>query len=139
MREIETAVVRIKQDEGLRLHPYNCTSGKVTIGYGRNLDDVGISEFEADILLRNDVERAHKDAISFTGPDVWNGLSHARRAVIINMAFNLGLTRLRAFKSFHHHLVMSAYAEAAYEMLDSRWARQVGDRAERLADTMRSG
>lgn len=139
MTEIDIATKQIKTDEGLRLHPYTCTADKVTIGYGRNLDDVGITTEEADVLLQRDVEVATLDAQRFTGEVVWDSLTPARKAVIINMAFNLGITRLSMFKRLHHNLAISSYDEAAKEMLNSRWARQVGSRAVRLADSMRQG
>ena len=139
MIEIDIATQQIKTDEGLRLHPYTCTAGKVTIGYGRNLDDVGITSEEADVLLSRDVEVARLDAEKFTGSVVWGGLTPARKAVIINMAFNLGITRLSKFKRLHHSLAISSYDEAAKEMLNSRWAHQVGARADRLAESMRHG
>jgi len=139
MTDIDIAINQIKQDEGLRLHPYTCTAGKVTIGYGRNLDDVGITAEEAEHLLTSDIEVARLDAEQFTGSAVWDGLTPARKAVIINMAFNLGITRLSQFKRLHNSLALSSYDEAAKEMLNSRWARQVGSRADRLAESMRHG
>ena len=139
MTSIQIAINQIKTDEGLRLKPYTCTAGKMTIGYGRNLDDVGITSAEAEDMLRQDLTVAELDAKTFATQAVWGGLSPARRAVLINMAFNLGLTRLRQFKRFHLNMAAYAYAQAADEMLDSKWARQVGPRAQRLSDTMRHG
>jgi lysozyme len=130
---------QIKRDEGLRLHPYTCTANKLSIGYGRNLIDNGITEQEAEILLHGDIKIARQDAQVFAGIDVWSRLSPTRQAVIINMAFNLGLSRLRKFKRLHLNLANGRFDQAAVEMLDSRWASQVGHRAIRLADAMRLG
>jgi len=130
---------QIKRDEGLRLHPYTCTAGKLTIGYGRNLDEVGITEQEAHILLTEDIKNARKDAQSFASIEVWPRLSPTRQAVLINMAFNLGLPKLRMFKRFHNYLTKGRFDLASVEMLDSHWATQVGFRATRLADAMRQG
>lgn len=138
MKTIEIATEQLKVDEGLRLQPYRCTAGALTIGYGRNLDAVGITEEEADIMLRADVEIAEKGAQALVG-DVWTALSPTRQAVLINMTFNLGRTRLAAFKNFLAALRAADYQTAADEMLDSRWATQVGDRAQRLARQMRNG
>jgi lysozyme len=132
------ATQQLKTDEGLRLKPYHCTAGALTVGYGRNLDAVGITEEEADIMLRADVEIAERGAKALVG-NVWDQLSPARQAVLINMTFNLGRTRLAAFKNFLAALRATDYNTAASEMLDSRWANQVGDRATRLADQMRNG
>ena len=133
----DIALQALKIDEGLRLHPYLCTAGKQTIGYGRNLDDVGITEAEAEAMLRADMEVAIQDAKSFATAAVWQCLSPNRQAVLINMAFNLGLSRLSQFKRLQTNLARHAYADAADEMLNSRWARQVPNRARRLADIMR--
>ena len=138
MNTTEIAVQQIKTDEGLRLKPYHCTAGALTIGYGRNLDAVGITEAEADAMLRVDIEIAERGAEALVG-NVWGQLSPARQAVLINMTFNLGRTRLAAFKNFLAALRAADYNTAASEMLDSRWANQVGDRATRLADAMRRG
>jgi lysozyme len=134
----DIAQEQLKTDEGLRLKPYHCTAGALTIGYGRNLDAVGITEAEADIMLRADIEIAERGAKALVG-NVWEQLSPARQAVLINMTFNLGRTRLAAFKNFLAALRTADYDTAADEMLDSRWARQVGDRATRLSDAMRHG
>lgn len=133
----DIALQALKIDEGLRLHPYLCTAGKQTIGYGRNLDDVGITEAEAEAMLRSDIEIAIQDAKSFATAAVWQRLSPYRQAVLINMAFNLGLSRLSQFKRMQTNLARHAYADAADEMLNSRWARQVPNRARRLAELMR--
>ena len=137
MRARDIALEALMRDEGLRLKPYLCTAGKQTIGYGRNLDDVGISEAEAKAMLAADIEVATQDAKSFATTAVWDELSDARQAVLINMAFNLGLSRLSQFKRVQANLALHAYEDAAAEMLNSRWARQVPNRAQRLADIMR--
>ena len=137
MRPQDIALQALKIDEGLRLKPYLCTTGKLTLGYGRNLEDVGISEAEAEAMLITDIEIAAQDAESFATTAVWDALSVTRQAVLINMAFNLGLSRLSQFKRMQANLARHAYDDAATEMLNSRWARQVPNRARRLADLMR--
>ncbi|HEX8875378.1 MAG TPA: glycoside hydrolase family protein, partial [Phycisphaerales bacterium] len=127
----ETLLRELHRDEGLRLKPYRCTAGKLTIGVGRNLDDVGITAEEADYLLRNDVYRAEA-ALDRQLP-WWRNLSDVRQRVILNMAFNLGMAGLLSFKTTLGHVEAGRYLEAAQSMLASKWARQVGPRAERLA------
>jgi lysozyme len=124
-------------DEGLELKPYRCTADALTIGYGRNLDSMGIRQDEAELMLRNDVKDAKVDAMRFISLDCWDNLSTPRRSVIINMAFNLGLTRLSKFKNFRQALIQHDYHMASVEMLDSQWARQVGNRAIRLSEIMK--
>ena len=126
----------VKEGEGLRLKPYRCTAGKLTIGYGRNLDDVGITKEEAELLLKNDLEKAEKDAEKFP---VYAKLNQARKDVLIEMVFNLGYSRLSNFKKMFAALEKGDYDEAANQMLDSSWHTQVGKRAERLAYFMRIG
>lgn len=128
---------QLKRDEGLRLTPYKDSVGKTTIGYGRNLDDVGISTEEANSLLLNDVERTTND-LSKHIPWI-AGLDEARQGVLLNMAFNMGLQSLLLFKKTLALVQSGDYDKAADAMLESRWAEQVGARAQRLSVQMRSG
>jgi lysozyme len=124
------------RDEGLRLKPYKDSVGKLTIGVGRNLDDVGISREEATQLLANDIERAA--AWVRTNLPWTLALDEVRQAALKNMAFNLG-SRLGEFRKFLAHLEAREYEQAAKEMTDSVWATQTGPRAQRLAEQIRSG
>jgi lysozyme len=126
----------VKEGEGLRLKPYRCTAGKLSIGYGRNLDDCGITEEEAEYLLNNDLERAEKEAEKFP---VYAKLNQSRKDVLIEMVFNMGYSRLSKFKKMFEALEKGDYSSAADQMLDSAWHTQVGKRAERLAYKMRIG
>jgi lysozyme len=119
--------------EGLRLKAYRCSAGKLTIGCGRNLDDNGITEAEALHLLDNDIARVTKEAEQFP---FFETLSEERRAVIISMIFNLGLTRFKGFQKMIVALHMQDFKAARDHMLASRWAIQVGQRAVELADLM---
>lgn len=124
--------------EGLKLKPYQDTVGKWTIGVGRNLDDLGISESEAHVLLTNDINRialelAQKPyVLALNGDDV-------RTRVIVEMAFNLGVPRLEGFKDMLEAIMNRAFIRAGDEMLNSKWSGQVGQRAVKLADMMRTG
>ncbi len=125
------------RDEGLRLKPYRDSVGKLSIGVGRNLDDVGIAEAEAEILLGNDISRAMADldrALPW-----WRGLSPPRQRALLNMAFNLGLPRLLGFREMLADLERGDGAGAARAAIDSRWAKQVGARAQRLAMLLAEG
>ena len=128
---------QLKRHEGLRLKPYRCTAGKLTIGIGRNLDDVGISEEEAEYLLRHDIEVATDElhgALPFT-----RLMDGARHDVLVNMVFNMGIARFLKFDRTIMYLEAANYAMASTEMLDSAWARQVGDRALELSNQMLTG
>jgi len=126
----------IKKHEGLRLRPYKCSAGKLTIGYGRNIEDSGISKQEAEIMLCNDISSCESE-LDLNIP-IWRGLSEPRRAVLINMVFNLGYPRFSKFKKMLKAIKDKDFNRAAAEMLDSRWARQVGNRAIELAEIMKT-
>lgn len=127
----------LKRHEGLRLKPYLCPSGKYTIGYGRNLEDNGITLMEANIMLSEDISRVLQEC---TNAFVWfNAISIERQDVVADMAYNLGMTRLLKFKKFLSAMSAQDYVRAAQEMLDSRYAQQVPMRARELARMMVTG
>ena len=89
-------IAQLKRHEGLELMPYKCTSGKTTIGVGRNLEDIGITEQEAELLLLNDIGRVKQELVN----DQWYmNLDPVRKAVIENMSFNLGYPSLKKFQN----------------------------------------
>ena len=123
--------------EGLHLKPYRCPSGKLTIGVGRNLDDVGISKDEAMTLLANDIMRCMAIGHSIFGEN-WLMLDEVRQEVIINMIFNLGEAGFRNFKKTIDYIRMGKYDKAGDEMLASKWAQQVPKRAYELSLAMKT-
>jgi len=127
----------IKLNEGLRLKPYRCSAGKLTIAYGRNLEDVGISKKEADMLLENDIESCVNSLLDIF--DNFISLSYNRRMVLIDMVFNLGRTRFVKFKKMIQAVKDEDFEEAALQMLDSQYAKQLPSRSERNANMMREG
>lgn len=126
----------IKKHEGVRLFPYLCTAKKLTIGVGRNLDDNGIRQDEADLMLSNDIKECEQ--VLESRMDHWEALSEVRQAVLINMVFNLGWPRFSKFKKCIAAVNDCYFDRAAAEMLDSRWAVQVGNRAIELSEMMKS-
>jgi len=136
MINIDTIKDQLIQHEGLRLKPYIDSVGKLTIGVGRNLDDVGISKSEAMTLLDNDIDRtiaaleAHLPA--------FNSLDEPRQTVLVNMAFNLGIAGLLKFHRMLTYIEEAQYIKAQEEMLSSKWAIQVGQRAKDLAALLTS-
>ena len=128
-----------KEFEGCRLKPYKCPAGKLTIGYGRNLDDVGISQAEADMMFERDFAKAEADVRDLCkefGINV-DDLIEQRFYVLTDMCFNLGKGGLKKFKKLFSALKKGLYDDAANAMLDSLWAKQVGNRATKLAVLMR--
>ena len=120
--------------EGKRLKPYVCTSHKTTIGVGRNLDDVGISDSEAELLLENDILRCCED-LDRVMP-WWRTLSEPRQRVCVDVVFNLGISGWLQFKNCINALQEEDWDEAAAQLLDSKYARQVGQRSARLAQAI---
>jgi len=132
--------------EGMSLKPYKDTKGKWTVGVGRNFSDVPFSERELVevlqhgvtkewvlMLLDNDINNVLSDVIHFNWFDV---LSDVRKKVIIDMVFNLGLSRFNGFKKTKEYLSIGDYENASIEMLDSSWSFQVGKRSRTLSKMM---
>ena len=127
----------LKQHEGFRGKPYRDTVGKLTIGYGRNLDDRGIIEPEGVYLLDNDIAEVTVE-LERRLP-LFRTIDSVRQAVLIDMAVNMGVAGLLAFKKTIRFLETGWYGAASDEMLHSKWAEQVGDRAIHLARLVRDG
>jgi lysozyme len=127
---------QIKRHEGLKLKPYKCTAGKLTIGYGRNLEDRGIDKDEAEQMLLRDMCEAEEKLFD---KGLLDGLNDARKAVLINMCFQLGITGLLKFEKMIAAIDRKEWEVAAKEMLASRWANQTPNRAKELHDQMLTG
>jgi len=130
-------IAQLKLHEGLRLKPYTCTSGKLSIGVGRNLDDIGISEQEAEMLLLNDIEEAKSQLATYFP---WTqDLDEVRLAALINFTFNVGIGTVCKFVNAMALLKDGNYDMASEEFLQSRWANQVGQRAIDVTEQIRTG
>lgn len=116
---IEKLKESIKRFEGLELKPYYCPNNKLSIGYGRNLEDRGISKNEADYLLNNDILNI-KLELEDKLP-IFKKLDDVRRNVLLEMAFNMGVPKLLGFKKTIQYLKNGDYLEASKEMLNSKW------------------
>ncbi len=128
----------LKKHEGLQLLPYTDTTGHLSIGYGRNLTDRGISSDEADRMLDHDIGSAWLDAVRefpWFAP-----LDHVRQDVVINLIFNMGLGTLRQFRLMLRALEHHEWQAAAYELFNSRWCHQVGkERCQDLTHALEYG
>lgn len=132
-----TLTQELMRDEGVKLKPYRCTAGKLTIGVGRNIEDNGISNEEAAFMLKADIKNCERDLdILLPG---WKNFSDTRQRVLLNMVFNMGRNRLSGFTKFLACLKMNDFTGAADQMMDSLWAKQVGQRAVRLRDMLLRG
>lgn len=149
---LERIKEQLVRHEGLRLKPYRCTAGKLTIGYGRNLDDCGISQTEAYVLLENDIQNCEKQLVDEI-PEIYYGLDEVRKSVLLNMCISipqsrfaplrepcyLGINGLLGFKNTLAFVKAGDWERAANGMLASKWAKQVGRRAIELSELMRKG
>ena len=135
-RLIET----LKRHEGVQYYVYKDHLGYETIGVGRCLKEgvgLGLTHDEVDYLLMNDINRCLEE-LDAAFP--WfKDLTEIRREAMINLCFNLGLTRLRKFEKALAAMSIHNYEEAANEFLDSRWAKQVGNRAKEVTEMIRTG
>lgn len=111
----------IKKHEGLYLKPYVCPAKKLTIGYGRNLQDNGITHREAELMLENDLLNLKLELVDRL--PVFKTLNSVRQNVILEMAFNMGVPNLLEFKNTIKYLEKKMFLEASKEMLDSVWHR----------------
>lgn len=133
---------RIKEQrvrhEGLRLKPYRCTAGKLTIGIGRNLDDCGIFQKEAYVLLEGDILQCERQILAEI-PKIYLQIDEVRKSVLLNMCFNMGIKGLLSFNNTLAFIAAGDWERAANSMLASKWAKQVGRRAIELSELMRKG
>lgn len=120
--------------EGLKLKPYKCTANKLTIGVGRNLDDVGITEEEALYLLEADIQVViNQCTVAFAW---FVDLDELRKEAVINLVFNMGLTKFKQFKKTIAYIEQGKFDLAGAELLDSNYARQVGQRSIDVANQL---
>ena len=123
--------------EGMELKPYRCTSNKLTIGIGRNLEDVGISEEEAKSLLMNDLKRVDTQLEQMMP---WSQeLDTVRYEGLMNFVFNVGIGTALKFVNAMAAIKEKDFDTGATELLNSRWAEQVGQRAIEVAEQIRTG
>lgn len=146
-------VKELRRDEGEKLIAYRDSLGYWTIGVGHLIDPVkgadpapfgidlrhgtAITRNQSEMLLLQDIKE--KKAELDKKLAWWRNLTDARQRVILNMAFNLGVGGLLGFKNTLAAISVGDYEAAAANMLKSKWAKQVGQRANRLATMMVNG
>jgi len=130
-------IEQLKRHEGIKLKPYKCTANRLTIGVGRNLQDVGISEEEAEYLLQNDIAEARHQLL--TAFPWMSDFNDARISAMINFTFNVGIGTVKKFEKALAALKEKNYDEAANQMMKSVWAIQVKGRAVEVTEQIRSG
>jgi len=136
MMDIDTVTSDLIDHEAFSEKPYKDTSGVWTIGYGWNLESTPMTPEAAEFVLKEQVISAVADAERYQW---FHELSHNRKRVVVNMIFNLGRGGFRRFRKTIAYIDGRDYEAAAAEMLDSLWAKQVGNRANFLSGLMFSG
>lgn len=152
MIDMQEAIKRLILHEGLRLKPYKCPAGYLTIGVGRNVEtnpiteeekkvigdwDHGITENGAKYLLKNDIIKAHKNCKKYI--DFYKDLDDERQYALLDMCFNLGIIGLLKFRKMLFAMEIGDYRGASKECLNSKYAKEVGKRAVRIAKTIEKG
>lgn len=127
---------QLQIEEGVRLRLYRDPAGKLSIGMGHNIEDLGISATIADLLAQEDIT----NTLTWLGKYAWfETLDEVRQAVVADMCYNLGPDGLLHFPTMLHAIQSKLYAAAADAMVASKWYTEVGTRAVRLVAMMRSG
>jgi len=130
-------IKQMRFHEGVRNKVYKDHLGIETIGVGRNLVDRGLSDEEVDYLLSNDIQIVENELDN--GLSWWRDLDEVRQRALADLAFNMGLPRLHGFVKMLSALQRRDYHAAADELLDSKYAKQVGERSNRVAEMIRTG
>lgn len=126
----------IKSWEGLKLKMYKDTMDKTTVGWGRDIQDCGIRLDEAELMFQNDLKQAREELQQLPW---FNELPHNVQSALINMNFNLGITKFLEFHAMINALKVKNYTLAAQAALDSLWAKEVHGRATDIATMIREG
>ena len=136
----------LKIDEGVKYEIYNDHLGYPTFGIGHLIVEsdeeygqpggTGIHEDRVNEAFDKNVSVMVDEAKKIFSD--FDNLPEEAQQVIVNMTFNMGRPRLSKFKKFIAGVEASDWEKAAVEMMDSRWATQVGARAERLRDRIRA-
>ena len=132
-------VAQLKRHEGVKSHAYKCTANMITVGVGRNIDEnggIGLSDDEINYLLENVIKRCKQELIALSW---FTDLDSVRQDALVNLCFNLGLTRLMGFNNAMAAMAEGDYERAADEFYDSRWAKQVKSRADEVCEMVRTG
>jgi len=119
----------------VKLKPYYCPAGKLSIGVGRNIEDNGISEDEAMYMLNNDIFRCIEELETIF--DDFSELPENIQIALIDMIFNLGKTRFLKFKKMIQAIKDKDFKKASEEAKNSHWCGQVGKRCDDVVEMMR--
>lgn len=127
---------RLIDFEGLILKSYTCPTGYTSVGVGRNLETNGITEEEAMYLLNNDITNVIKDLDKHW--IAWRKLPITAQYVCIDVVFNMGINTWMSFRMTRSYMELNEWEKAGDELLNSKYAKQVGRRAIFNSEQLRS-
>lgn len=131
-------IKQIKEHEGLRLFPYKCPAGKLTIGYGHNLQDNGLSKSACEYILYDDIDEAKRNLRTIFGNEFFENLKDSKKIALIDMMFNLGMVKFLTFKRFIFAVETQNWENASYEIIHSRAYEQNKKRYKKLSEQIRN-
>lgn len=137
--QLAEQILRI--EEGFRDKPYNCSEGYPTVGFGRVIGKKGDQLTNITVTLPDEVQHLRRRIATIDRmiPEIITQLDDVRAAVIVSMAYQIGVVGLRKFRFFLQAVKEENWQLASDHMLDSRWAKQTPARAERHAEMMLTG
>ena len=146
---LDLALKLVKEAEGFKPLPYRCTAGKLTQGYGRNLEAHPLSDAEKaelssdgsvseDVAERWAIKELYECEEKLNSNIIYQKQSNVRKAVLLDMCFNIGYTGLMKFKKMWFALGNKDYPEASRQAKDSAWYVQVGNRGKRNVEIIAS-
>ena len=128
---------QIKEHEGLVLKPYKCPVGKLTIGYGHNLEDNGLSKTACEFILSEDIDEAKKNLYAVFTRKFFESLSNNQKIALIDMMFNLGLSKFLTFKKFILAVKNKDFIKASAEIINSKAYQQNKRRYKKLSEQIK--
>ena len=131
-------IKQIKEHEGLVLKPYKCPAGKLTIGYGHNLQDNGLSKSACEYILYDDIDEAKRNLRTIFGNEFFENLKDSKKIALIDMMFNLGMVKFLTFKRFIFAVETQNWENASYEIIHSRAYEQNKKRYKKLSEQIRN-
>ena len=130
-------IKQIKEHEGLVLKPYKCTANKLTIGYGHNLEDNGLSKTACEFILLEDIDEAKKNLYAVFTRKFYESLNDKQKIALIDMMFNLGLSKFLTFKKFILAVKNKDFIKASAEIINSKAYQQNKRRYQKLSEQIK--
>lgn len=131
-------IKQIKEHEGLVLKPYKCPAGRLTIGYGHNIEDNGLSKTACEFILFEDIEEAERNLYAIFGRELYESLKNIQKIALIDMMFNLGIIKFLTFKKFIKAVKDKDWNKASEEVINSRAYEQNKRRYKKIAEQIKN-